>query len=523
MASTTSQTDTIHGPFRPQKAAAGVPDPLPTPPPVFRNFINGDWRESQSDRTVPNLNPADTRQILGNVPQSTVEEANAAVMAAHKALAGWRNTPAPMRARPLFKLLELIENNRDELAAICALEEGKTFGESRGEVMKSENVIEYFAGEGRRIAGETLPSEMPKTFCYTLRQPLGVVSLITPWNFPYAIPCWKMAPALICGNTVIWKPATLTPWTAYRLTELIAEAGFPPGVVNTVFGSGGTVGNALLEHPAVDGVSFTGSNEVGCEVYANGAKRLLKVQCEMGGKNPLVVLEDADIDLAAAATAQGAFGSTGQRCTATSRAIVVDSAADQFVAKVVSLARDIRVGNPLGEGVTMGPSVDQGQFNTVMEYIGIGENEGAKHEIGGRKLETDEWANGYYSTPCVFDHVSANSRIAQEEIFGPVLSIIRVANFDEALQVANNVQFGLSSSLYSTDSNRIFRFIDDIETGIVHINSPTVGGEAQLPFGGMKGTGVGSREQGKTALEFFTEVKTTYIDYTGVKRETNIY
>ena len=520
---TTTTRARTSGPVRPEQAAIGVPETLPTPPDVFPNFVNGKWVPSKSPKRVANTNPADTRQVMGHVPQSSVEEANAAIEAAAAAFPPWRDTPAPVRARSLYRLLELLEKHKNELGAILTLEEGKVFGESVGEVSKSANVVEFYAGEGRRIAGETLPSEMPRTFCYTLHQPMGVISLITPWNFPYAIPCWKIAPALITGNTVVWKPATLTPWTAYRLMELFAEAGIPDGVVNLVYGSGGEVGRALIDHPAVRGVSFTGSTEVGTEVYARGAARLLKVQCEMGGKNPLVVLEDANLELAAAATAQGAFGSTGQRCTATSRAIVVNKVADEFVKRVVQLGSAAHVGNGLGSGVTMGPSVDASQMKTVLDYIKIGEREGASHQLGGRHLETGEWEHGHFVTPCVFDRVRPASRLAQEEIFGPVLSVIRVADFHEAVKVANEVRFGLSSSIYTHDSNLALRFIDAIETGIVHVNSPTVGGEAQLPFGGVKGTGVGSREQGKTALDFFTEVKTVYFDYTGSKRETNIY
>ena len=367
-------------------------------------------------------------------PLSTAAEAESAIQAAYDAFPAWRDTPAPVRAKSLWRLLELLEANKHELGAICALEEGKTFGESVGEVMKSANAVEYFAGEGRRLGGETLPSEMPKTFCYTSRHPLGVVSVITPWNFPYAIPCWKIAPAVVAGNTVVWKPATLTPWTAYRLTELMEEAGFPPGVVNLIYGSGGEVGNTLVTDDRIGGITFTGSNEVGAGVYAEGAKRLRKVQCEMGGKNPLIVLADADVTLAATATAQGAFGSTGQRCTATSRAIVVDAVADEFVKKVTHLASDLHVGNPLVDGVQMGPSVDKSQFQTVLDYIKVGEKEGAQHQIGGRRLESGEWEHGFFSTPCVFDHVEPNHRIAQEEIFGPVLSVIRVKDFEHAME-----------------------------------------------------------------------------------------
>ncbi|HEV8481601.1 MAG TPA: aldehyde dehydrogenase family protein [Candidatus Eisenbacteria bacterium] len=503
--------------------ANGVPKPLPSSPATYRNFIGGKWREARADRSTPNTNPADTRQVLGQVPLSPASDVADAVKAAHAALPAWRETPTPLRGRILYRLVELMERHKAELATILTLEEGKTFGESMGEVSKSINVVEFYAGEGRRLGGETLPSEMPSTFCYTVRQPLGVVAVITPWNFPVAIPCWKMAPALISGNTIVFKPASLTPWTAARLVELMAEAGVPEGVVNLVYGSGSTIGDALIGAEEVRGVTFTGSNEVGAQVYAAGARRLLKVQCEMGGKNPIVVLDDADIELAAVATAQGAFGSTGQRCTATSRAVIMAGVADEFVKRVTDLARNVRVGNGLAAGIAMGPSVDKGQFGTVLDYIATGDKEGSQRVIGGRKLDQGDHEHGFFVEPTVFDHVKADSRLAQEEIFGPVLSVIRVNTPDEAIEAANNVKFGLSSSVYTNDVARAFRFVDRIETGIVHVNSPTVGGEAQLPFGGMKGTGVGSREQGKAALEFFTEIKTTYLDYTGKKRDTNIY
>jgi acyl-CoA reductase-like NAD-dependent aldehyde dehydrogenase len=364
---------------------------------------------------------------------------------------------------------------------------------------------------------------MPRTFVYTVKAPLGVVAIITPWNFPIAIPCWKIAPALVAGNTIVFKPATLTPWTAVRAIELLEQAGLPKGVVNVVLGSGGAVGDQLVHHAAVRAVSFTGSNEVGTRVYTEGAKRLLKVQCELGGKNPLVVLEDADLELAADATAQGAFGSTGQRCTATSRAIVVNEVADRFVELLAARAQKVVVGDPLAEGVTMGPSVDQGQFETVLRYLDVAQKEGARLVTGGCRLADGAHAHGHFVAPTIYDGVTDTMRIAKEEIFGPVLSVIRVKDFDEAVRVANEVEYGLSSSLYTNDVNRMYRFVDLIETGIVHVNSPTVGGEAQAPFGGMKGTGVGTREQGSVAVDFFTELKTVYADYTGVKRTTNIY
>ena len=494
--------------------------PRPTPPARYRNFIGGKWSDTTSGKYAPNLSPADQRVSLGDVPMSTPQEVDAAVEAAHKAFPSWRDTPAPVRARILYKWNALLEQHADEIAAILAWEEGKTWGEARGEVMKAANIIEFMAGEGRRIGGSTLPSELPRTFVYTVKQPLGPVAIITPWNFPIAIPCWKMAPALIAGNTIVFKPATLTPWTAQRTIELLEEAGLPPGVVNLIYGSGAAVGDQLVRHKAIRAVSFTGSNEVGTHVYTEGAKRLLKVQCELGGKNPLVVLEDADLELAAVATAQGAFGSTGQRCTATSRAIVIDSVADKFVELLEALAKKVVVGDPLQDGVTMGPSVDPGQFKTVLDYLDVARGEGAKLVTGGKRTGAD---HGLFVEPTIYDGVKHSMRIAREEIFGPVLSVIRVKDFDEAVHVANDVDFGLSSSLYTNDVNRMYRFVDLIETGIVHVNSPTVGGEAQAPFGGMKGTGVGTREQGAVAIDFYTELKTVYADYTGTKRTTNIY
>jgi alpha-ketoglutaric semialdehyde dehydrogenase len=497
--------------------------PRPTPPARYRNYIAGKWVDTASGKYVPNLSPADQRVALGDVPMSTPQEVDAAVQAAHQAFPGWRDTPAPVRARILYKWNALIEQHADEIAAILAWEEGKTFGEARGEVMKAANIIEFMAGEGRRIGGHTLPSELPRTFVYTVKQPLGPVAIITPWNFPIAIPCWKMAPALIAGNTIVFKPATLTPWTAQRVIELLEEAGVPAGVVNLIYGSGSAVGDQLVHHKSIRAVSFTGSNEVGTHVYTEGAKRLLKVQCELGGKNPLVVLEDADLELAAVATAQGAFGSTGQRCTATSRAIVIDGVADKFVGLLKAQAGKLVVGDPLADGVTMGPSVDPGQFKTVMSYLDVAHGEGAKLVTGGKRIDGGAHANGLFVEPTIFDGVRHTMRIAREEIFGPVLSVIRVKDFDEAVEVANDVDFGLSSSLYTNDVNRMYRFIDLIETGIVHVNSPTVGGEAQAPFGGMKGTGVGTREQGAIAIDFYTELKTVYADYTGAKRTTSIY
>jgi aldehyde dehydrogenase (NAD+) len=379
------------------------------------------------------------------------------------------------------------------------------------------------AGEAKRLGGETLPSELPKNFAYTIRQPLGVVAVITPWNFPVAIPIWKIAPALVCGNTVVFKPANITSFTGMKVVEIFEQAGVPAGVLNMVVGSGAEVGDELLNHPAVKAVTFTGSNEIGSALYAQGAKRLMKVQCEMGGKNPLIVMEDADMGLAVESTLQGAFGSTGQRCTATSRAVVVDSVADEFVRRLAERTAQLKVGNGAEPGVHMGPSVDESQFNTVLKYLEVGKQEGATVVCGGERLRGGIYDKGLFCAPTIFDHVKPAMRIAQEEIFGPVLSIIRVKNFEEAIEVSNNVVYGLSSAIYTNDASRIFEYIDRIETGIVHVNSPTTGGEAQVPFGGMKGTGVGAREQGSVAIDFFTELKAVYVDYTGKKREGNLY
>jgi aldehyde dehydrogenase (NAD+) len=490
---------------------------------TYRNHIGGEWVASRSTRSVPNLNPADTREVLGQVPLSTPEEANDAVAAAREAFPAWRDTPAPARGRILYKAWMLMDQEKEELARRLTREEGKTYKEALGEIQRTINILEYVAAEGRRLGGETLPSELPRNFCYTVRQPLGVVACITPWNFPVAIPCWKIAPALVSGNTVVFKPATLTPDTASAVVSIFERAGLPNGVLNMVLGSGGAVGNALLDHEDVRAVSFTGSNEVGGEIYGRGARRMIRVQCEMGGKNPVVVMADADMELAVEATAQGAFGSTGQRCTATSRVIVEEAIADEFVEKLAARASRIRVGDGSREGVEMGPAVDAAQLETDLSYIRIGESEGAKLLCGGLRLSGDAFEHGYFVEPTVFDRVTTSMRIAQEEIFGPVVSVIRAKGFEEALEAANSVRFGLSSSIFTADARRVFRFIDGIETGIVHINSGTPGGEAQMPFGGSKATGVGPREQGSTAIEFFTEIKSVYVDYTGETRKSSIY
>jgi acyl-CoA reductase-like NAD-dependent aldehyde dehydrogenase len=490
---------------------------------AYRNFVGGEWVASESSKSTPNLNPADTRDVLGHIPLSTTDEARRAVDAARAAFPAWRATPAPVRGSILFRAQAILDKEKEELARLLTREEGKTVKEALGEIQRSINILEYIAAEGRRIGGHTVPSELPHNFCYTVRQPVGVVACITPWNFPVAIPVWKIAPALVSGNTVVFKPASLTPATATAVVSIFERAGVPKGVLNMVLGSGGTVGNALLDHDAVHAVSFTGSNEVGAEIYARGARRMIRVQAEMGGKNPVVVLADADLDLAVEATAQGAFGSTGQRCTATSRVIVEEGIADRFVERLVARARKVRVGSGLEASTDMGPAVDKAQLETDLKYVEIGKAEHATLALGGSQLEGGAFANGHFVEPTVFDHVKMSMRVAQEEIFGPVIAVVRVKDFDEAMTAANDVRFGLSSAIFTTDATTVFRFADRIEAGIVHVNSGTPGGEAQLPFGGMKGTGVGPREQGSTALDFFTEIKTVYVDYTGQSRKSALY
>lgn len=490
---------------------------------IYRSFIGGKWIDSSSGKTIPNVNPANTNDIIGTTELCTRDEARAAVEAAYNAFKGWRDTPAPTRGRIIAKAARLMEEHKEELAALLTREEGKTIAEARGEVTRATNVVDFCAGESRRMNGETIQSELPANFAYTIKEPHGVVALITPWNFPVAIPAWKLAPALVAGNTVVFKPASNTPATAVRLTELLIEAGIPDGVLNLVLGSGSEAGDEIVNHPAVRAISFTGSTETGLRLYEQIARRGIPLQAEMGGKNPVVVLEDCDMDLAVEHTAQGAFGSTGQRCTATSRAVVIDTIADEFVRKIVARAQSFKLGDGSDPANEIGPSVDEGQFNTVLKYIDIGGEDGATMLCGGKKAVGEGLENGYFVEPTVFDHVTPDMRIAREEIFGPVLSVLRVKSFDEAMTVANDSEFGLSSSVFSNDANDIYRFIHEIESGMTHVNSPTTGGEAHIPFGGVKNTGIGAREQGSTSLDFYTELKVVYVDYTGRKREGNLY
>jgi acyl-CoA reductase-like NAD-dependent aldehyde dehydrogenase len=485
------------------------------------SHIDGEWISGPETR--PNVNPADTREIIGVSAHLGRAEAVAAVEAAHRALPGWRDTPAPKRGAILFEAVRLMKERAELLAMAMTREEGKTLNESRGEVMKSIICLEYMAGEGRRPIGQVVASEMARTMAYHVRQPLGVVSIITPWNFPVAIPTWKIAPALVAGNTVVFKPASVTPLTGRLVAECFIDAGLPKGVLNFVTGGGGTVGDELVGNPLVRGVSFTGSNEIGMALARQATESRKKCQCEMGGKNPMVILADADVELAVDATLQGAFGSTGQRCTATSRVVVDRSVYAEVVERLVAGAKAIKVGNGLDPTVKMGPSVDRGQHQTVLEYIAVAHADGARLVAGGGVPKGPEYEHGFFTEPTVFVDAHMGMRITQEEVFGPILAVVPVDGFDAALEAANGVRYGLSASVYTRDLVLAQRFIDAIEVGIVHVNNPTVGGEAQMPFGGMKDTGVGQREMGTFGVDFFSETKAVYLDYTAAARRTNIY
>jgi acyl-CoA reductase-like NAD-dependent aldehyde dehydrogenase len=413
----------------------------------------------------------------------------------------------------LWRAADISRRRVDEIARTLTREEGKILKEAKGEVLKGISLLEYYAGEGFRMHGKTLPSESRDTFTYTIRQPLGAVGLIAPWNFPWAIPVWKSAPAIVAGNTVVFKPSELTPATSVLLAEIYEEAGLPPGVFNMLVGTGPEVGEAMVAARELRAFSFTGSNRVGNALYVKAAERGAKVTCEMGGKNAVIVMPDADLDKAATAIHGGAFGSTGQRCTATSRVIAHPDVKNALVERLVAAAKKIRLGPGLEESSDMGPSVGDRQWNTVMDYIKVGQSEGARMLIGGTR--PDALKNGYFIEPTIFDGVSPSMRIFKEEIFGPVLSVATAASLEEALQFANAVEYGLTTSIFTQDVTKVMQFVDEVETGMVHVNEPTVGGEAQLPFGGTKSTGVGEREMAEEGLNFFTEIKTVFINYSG--------
>jgi aldehyde dehydrogenase (NAD+) len=476
------------------------------------SYVNGRWFHPKSNRLVRNISPADF-EVIAEFPAATAEDVQSAIEAAQTAFQDWKKTPGPERGRVLWRAAEIARRRADEIARTLTREEGKILKEAKGEVMKGISLLEFYAGEGFRMHGKTLPSEARDTFTYTIRRPLGVVGLIAPWNFPWAIPVWKSAPALVAGNAIVFKPAELTPATASLLVEIYEEAGLPPGVFNMVVGSGSVVGEAIVHSPVIRAISFTGSNEIGGALYAKAATRGAKVTCEMGGKNAVVVMADADLDKAALAIHGGAFGSTGQRCTATSRVLAAPSVKDALVERLVAAAKKIKLGSGLDETVDMGPAVDEKQFKTDLDYIRIGREEGARLVLGGKTPEP--MSKGYFVEPTIFDDVLPTMRIFKEEIFGPVLSVSTAKTLEDALAFANSVEYGLTTSIFTENIDTIMRFVEEVETGMVHVNEPTIGGEAQLPFGGTKATGVGEREMAEEGLNFFTELKTVFINYSG--------
>src|SRR5687767_11214570 len=481
---------------------------------VFKNYINGEWAESRSGKTFPNINPANTDETVGLFQASNADDVNDACAAAVAAQEAWSELPATRRGEYLFKAAELLESRLPQLGEEMTREEGKTLPEALGEVKRAINIFRYFGGEGSRQFTYQVPSERENVICYTIRKPLGTVALITPWNFPSAIPAWKLAPAVVAGNTVVLKPASLAPLSSYRLVEALHEAGIPRGVVNYVTGSGGSVGDPLTSHSAIRAVSFTGSTSVGNALYKKVSERKIRVQLEMGGKNPTIVLSDADLDYAADTLINGAFFSTGQKCTACSRAVIERSVYDALAEKLIEKTRKLKVGNGLEQGVQIGPAVDDDQLKTDLEYIEIAKQEGAQLLCGGNRLTGAGYDKGYFIEPTIFSGVTSEMRIAQEEVFGPVLALMVAEDLDDAVRIANDVKFGLSASIVSKDLTRVHKFINRIEAGLITVNLPTAGVEYQLPFGGTKESSYGMREQGPQALDFYTETRTVYLKYT---------
>lgn len=481
---------------------------------LYPCIIGGEKVFPKDGRSFRDVNPADTADIVAEFPLLSREDAAKAIDVAREAQAKWAETPAPERGRILIRAAQLVEDEADELARLLTREEGKTLTESRVEVARVVSIFRFYGVMSYRLKGELAPSAEPNTHLLTLREPLGVVAIITPWNFPIAIPAWKMAPALASGNTVVFKPASYTPLIGYRLADALYRAGLPPGVLNFVTGSGSTVGAELISNPAIDAISFTGSLEVGEEIKRVAGVRNVRIQLELGGKNPAVVLDDADLGRAVEMVVRGAFGLTGQACTATSRAIVLDSVADEFERRLVERVKRIRVGNGLAEGVDMGPVVGEREMNKILNYIQVGVNEGAKLILGGKRLIGPEYSKGFFIEPTIFTDVTPDMRIAQEEIFGPVLAIMRAKNFDEALELANKVEYGLAASVFTQSLSKAFEFVKRIQAGVVKINKPTIGLEPHVPFGGYKKSSLGMiREQGEAALDFYTKIKTVYLGY----------
>jgi alpha-ketoglutaric semialdehyde dehydrogenase len=479
---------------------------------TYRNLIGGQWLAAANGKTFLNVNPANHDDVIGEFPSSSAEDVNRAVEAAKEAYKTWRLVPAPKRAEILFRTADLLVQRKEKFAKEMTREMGKVLAETRGDVQEAIDEAFYVAGEGRRLFGVTTPSELQNKFAMSVRMPVGIVGLITPWNFPMAIPSWKLFPALVAGNTCVIKPATDTPLSTYNLVQTLVDAGLPPGVVNIVSGTGSGAGEALLEHPDVRAISFTGSSAVGSHVGQRAAATFKQVSLEMGGKNAMIVMDDANLDLALDGAIWGAFGTTGQRCTATSRILLQHGIAANFTEKFVARAKKLKIGNGLDESIEVGPQVNASQIETSRKYVEIAKGEGAQLLCGGRTLTDGPYAKGYFFEPTVFAGVKPTMRLAREEVFGPVVALLEFSTFEEAVSIANSIDYGLSTSIYTRDVNRAFTAMRDLEAGITYINAPTIGAEVHLPFGGVKQTGNGHRE-GLGAIEFFTTWKAVYVDY----------
>lgn len=481
--------------------------------PVYQNFIGGGWRAARNGETFASTNPANTQEVIGSYPKSTAADLEDAIDAAAQAQPGWAATPAPERGEILLRTALLLEQHKEELATLMTREMGKILRETRGDVQIAIDVAKFMAGEGRRPEGHTYPSASPNKFDMTVRQPLGIVGIITPWNFPIAIPAWKTFPALLAGNAVILKPASDTPLLSLKLAEVMQEAGLPAGVLNVITGPGGSLGDALASNKRVNMISLTGSTEVGRRVAELCGRDLRRCSLELGGKNAVIVLADADLTSAVENVALGAFGTTGQRCTATSRIIVQRPVLNEFVERLAAAAQKLVIGNGLNPSVEMGPLVNMSRQQAVHEYTQVGRQEGAQLVTGGEPMREGEYNNGAFYQPTIFTGVSPAMRIAREEVFGPFVSILPVDSYEQAVQVANSTEYGLSTSIFTEDVRIAFRAVRDIESGLVYINAGTTGSEIHLPFGGMKASGNGHRELGSVAVEEFSETKSIYVLY----------
>jgi aldehyde dehydrogenase (NAD+) len=489
---------------------------------TYRNYIGGEWVAAASGRTFEDRNPADREEVLGVFPRSDAADVDRAVAAAREAFRSWRLVPAPRRAEIVFRAGEMLVRRKEEVARLMTREMGKVIAEARGDVQEGIDTAYYMAGEGRRLFGRHAPCELPNKFGVAIRVPVGVVAAITPWNFPLAIPTWKLLPALVCGNTVVFKPAEDTPLVAHTFLEILLEAGLPKSVVNLVHGHGEEAGAALVRHPGVNLVSFTGSTEVGREVAKIAAETYKKVSLEMGGKNAILVMDDAVLDLAVDGAVWGGFGTSGQRCTAASRVIVHEKVHQAFTRAFAERAKALRLGPGLDDKTDVGPVINETQLQRIDEYTRVARGEGAKVLVGGEVATEGALRKGYFYKPTIFDDVERKMRVAREEIFGPSVSVLRARSLEDAVEIANDTNYGLSSAIYTRDIDRAFRAIQDIASGITYVNSSTIGAEIQFPFGGVRQTGNGHREGGWTVLDIMTEWKTVYIDYSGKLQRAQI-